>query len=82
MDKLREILKQLTSDGDRRAVLDEVKPALSSLSRKDSEDGLKDIDLAPLFDCLHSSDLALVETASDVLQYLLTLQDQAPVIDT
>ena len=81
MDKLREILKQLTSDGDRRAVLDEIKPALSSLSRKDTEDGLKDIDLAPLFDCLHSSDSALIDTASDVLQYLLNLQDPALVIE-
>ena len=81
MEKLKEILSNLNPNSDRTSALEEVKPALSSLSRKEAEEGLKDVDLLPLFDCLHSSDQDLIQTAVDVLHHLLSLSDPALVLD-
>ena len=41
MEKLRELLSQLGQTEERHATLEGIKPALSSLSRKEAEDGLK-----------------------------------------
>ena len=81
MEKLKEILSSLNPNSDRSSALEEIKPALSSLSRKEAEEGLKDVDLLPVFDCLHSGDPDLIQTAVDVLHHLLNLSDPALVID-
>ena len=81
MEKLKEILSNLNPSSDRNSALEEVKPALSSLSRKEAEEGLKDVDLLPIFDCLHSGDQDLIQTAVDVLHHLLNLSDPALVLD-
>ena len=41
MDKLRELLTQLSQADEPHETLEGIKPALSSLSRKEAEDGLK-----------------------------------------
>ena len=41
MEKLRELLSQLNQTEERHVTLEGIKPALSSLSRKEAEDGLK-----------------------------------------
>ena len=41
MEKLRELLSQLDQTEERHVTLEGIKPALSSLSRKEAEDGLK-----------------------------------------
>ena len=41
MEKLRELLSELGQTEERHATLEGIKPALSSLSRKEAEDGLK-----------------------------------------
>ena len=55
-DRLSQLLSGLAAGGDRTQLLLEVRPALSALSRKEVEDGLKEIDLCPMFDCLNSPD--------------------------
>ena len=45
------------------------------------EEGLKEVDLCPLFDCLDSADTDLVETASDILQKLLGFSDPGLVLE-
>lgn len=78
---MRELLSQLGQTEERHATLEGIKPALSSLSRKEAEDGLKDVDLSPVFDCLSTNDPNVVKTASDILQHLLNLSDPALVLD-
>ena len=41
MEKLRDLLSELGQAEERHATLEAIKPALSSLSRKEAEDGLK-----------------------------------------
>ena len=81
METVKEILSNLSGEGDQRSALENIKPALSLLSRKDTEVGLKEVDLSPIFKCLASSDQVLVSLAVDTLQYLLSLQDPALVLD-
>ena len=82
METVKEILSNLSGEGDKRSALENIKPALSQLSRKDTtEVGLKEVDLSPIFECLASSDQVLVSLAVDTLQYLLSLQDPALVLD-
>ena len=81
METVKEILINLSGEGDKRSALENIKPALSQLSRKDTEVGLKEVDLSPIFECLASSDQVLVSLAVDTLQYLLSLQDPALVLD-
>ena len=80
-DQLSQVLSSLSAEEDRAQRLLEIRPALSALSRKEVEEGLKEVDLCPLFDCLHSADHALVETASDILQKLLGFSDPALVLE-
>ena len=80
-DRLSQLLSSLDAGADRTQVLQEVRPALSALSRKEVEDGLKEVDLGPLFDCLDSPDRVLVETASDILNKLLSFSDPALVLE-
>jgi len=81
MERLTELLSNLELDDDKVKTLEGIKPALSSFSRKESEDGLKDLNLLPIFDCLHSNDTDLVKTSVDVLQYLLNFSDPALVLE-
>ena len=80
-DRLSQLLSGLAAGGDRTQLLLEVRPALSALSRKEVEDGLKEIDLCPMFDCLNSPDTDLVETASDLLNKLLNFSDPGLVLE-
>ena len=80
-DRLSQVLSSLASDEYRAQSLQEIRPALSALSRKEVEEGLKEVDLCPLFDCLNSADRDLVETASDILQKLLSFSDPALVLE-
>ena len=80
-DRLSQVLSSLASEEDRAQSLQEIRPALSALSRKEVEEGLKEVDLCPLFDCLNSPDRDLVETASDILQKLLSFSDPALVLE-
>ena len=80
-DRLSQVLSSLTAEEDRAQRLQEIRPALSALSRKEVEEELKEVDLCPLFDCLHSADQDLVETASDILQKLLSFSDPALVLE-
>ena len=45
------------------------------------QDGLKDVDLCPIFECLQATDSRLVQTAVDVLHHLLNLSDPALVLE-
>ena len=45
------------------------------------QDGLKDVDLCPIFECLQTTDPRLVQTAVDVLHHLLNLSDPALVLE-
>ena len=80
-DRLVAVLSSLEAGQDRARLLQEVRPALSALSRKEVEEGLKDVDLCPLFDCLNHSDKDLVETASDLLNKLLSFSDPGLVLE-
>ena len=80
-DRLTQVLSSLAAGADRAQRLQEIRPALSGLSRKEVEEGLKEVDLCPLFDCLKSADRDLVETASDILQKLLSFSDPALVLE-
>ena len=81
MDKLSTLLTSLGPGSDRLGALEGVKPALSSLSRQDLVDGLKDVSLLPVFDCLNSQDSALIQAACDVLHHLLGFTDPALVLE-
>ena len=80
-DRLTQVLSSLAAGADRAQRLQEIRPALSGLSRKEVEEGLKEVDLCPLFDCLHTADQDLAEIASDILQKLLSFSDPALVLD-
>ena len=58
-----------------------VKKVKAHAGRKEVEDGLKEIDLCPMFDCLNSPDSDLVETASDLLNKLLNFSDPGLVLE-
>jgi len=81
MDKLSTLLSSLGPSNDRLGALEGVKPALSSLSRQDLVDGLKDVSLLPVFDCLNSGEPALIQAACDVLHHLLGFTDPALVLE-
>jgi len=81
MDKFSILLTSLEPGSDRLAALEGVKPALSSLSRQELVDGLKDVSFLPVFDCLNSGESALVETACNVLTHLLSFTDPALVLE-
>ena len=81
MEKFSVLLTSLEPGSDRLGALEGVKPALSSLSRQELVDGLKDVSLLPVFDCLNSGESALVETACNVLTHLLSFTDPALVLE-
>ena len=57
MDKLRDLLTQLGQTEERHTALEGIKPALSSLSRKEAEDGLK-VQEEPSFIIHHKSSVS------------------------
>jgi len=81
MDKLSQLLTSLGPGSDRIGALEGVKPALSSLSRQDLVDGLRDVSLLPVFDCLNTEDSTLIQAACDVLHHLLSFTDPALVLE-
>jgi len=81
MDKLSTLLSSLDPNCDRLANLEGIKPALSSLSRQELVDGLREVSLLPVFDCLKSGESTLVQTACDVLVHLLSFTDPALVLE-
>ena len=80
-DRLAAVLSSLEAGEDRARLLQEVRPALSALSRKEVQEGLKDVVLCPLFDCLNCGDQEVVETAADLLNKLLSFSDPALVLE-
>eukprot|EP00092_Neocalanus_flemingeri_P003439 GFUD01003687.1.p1 GENE.GFUD01003687.1~~GFUD01003687.1.p1 ORF type:complete len:499 (-),score=180.28 GFUD01003687.1:555-2051(-) len=81
MEKLSTLLTSLEPNSDRMGALEAVKPALSSLSRQELVDGLRDVSLLPVFDCLNSGETTLVQTACSVLTHLLSFTDPALVLE-
>jgi len=81
MEKLSSLLTSLGPGSDRLGALEGVKPALSSLSRQELVDGLKDVSLLPVFDCLNGGESSLIQAACDVLQHLLGFTDPALVLE-
>lgn len=81
MDKLSSLLTSLEPGSDRLAALEAVKPALSTLSRQELVDGLRDVSLLPVFDCLNGGEPALIHAACSVLQHLLGFTDPALVLE-
>jgi len=81
MDKLPTLLTSLSPESDRISTLEGVKPLLGALSRQELVDGLKDVSLLPVFDCLNTGDQKLIKVACDVLQHLLGFTDPALVLE-
>ena len=81
MDKLSGILMNLDQSNDRCSALQSIKPALSALTRQELVDGLKDVSLLPIFDCLKTNDVRLIDAACDILQHLLNFIDPVFVIE-
>ena len=81
VEKLYNLLRSLGPGSDRLAALEAVKPVLSSLSRQELVDGLKDVSLLPVFDCINTAEPVLVQASCDVLQHLLGFTDPALVLE-
>lgn len=81
MEKLSSLLTALEPGSDRLAVLEAVKPALSNLSRQELVDGLRDVILLPVFDCLKGGEPSLIQASCSVLQHLLGFTDPALVLE-
>ena len=81
MEKLSSLLTSLEPGSDRLASLEAVKPALSTLSRQELVDGLRDVSLLPVFDCLNGGEPPLIQAACSVLQHLLGFTDPALVLE-
>jgi len=81
MDEVVAVLASLQPDQDRKAVLEQVRPALSRLTRQQMQLGIQQVSLLPVFDCLHSTDAPLVATACDLLHHLLEYLDPAILLD-
>ena len=81
MEEVFTLLSSLAFVYDRLEALEGLKPALRSLSKQEMADGLKNINLTPVLDCLYSDQSTLIQTACDVLHQLLGSIDPALVLE-
>ena len=81
MEEVFTLLSSLAFVYDRLEALEGLKPALRSLSKQEMADGLKNINLTPVIDCLYSDQSSLIQTACDILHLLLSSIEPALVLE-